>query len=621
VLKALAKDKSLRYSSASAFSDDIQLFLEGEKERERNHRQAMAKVAEGKALVEKMERLRVEVKEAENAADKASQEIMPFWPIEKKEGFWAALKQLRKMRDDVVKSFSDAQGAFQEALGFERRNPEARAALADMYWAQYLRREETRHRAEMVLYDALVRQYNDGQYDERLKGDGTLAVTTRHYACPCLTKGRWVAPDEMDAMGYNPFSGRAIQGWKWAEGLPELEPKDPVHLKVHGEACKTEPLEGADVWLYRYEENKRTLLPVFPGGVEAKGAERRAVPDSVLEGCFEKESPYRPGEGVHLGKTPVARFKLPMGSYLLILHKRGFHPVRRPVLINRLANEEVDVTLYRDGEVPEGFVQIPAGRFISEGDWENPYSRPKEIREIGDAFIARFPVTCREYLEFLNDVAAKDPEQTALRVPRKALTAGFYWPRDGEGRYHIPTERWLSEAPEDLKEAASKLDYSPIWWDENWPAFSITWDDLMAYVGWKTMKDGFLFSLPLEIPWEKSARGTDGRFYPWGNDMDSTFCNMVMTHEEGMRPYPVNSYPLDESPYGVRGLAGNVRDPCLNDVGEAHPGWRGNRGGDWTSSGFDLRSACRAAFLTSHVGNHNAGRLAWFPVCKVPKPG
>jgi len=660
VLKAMAKDKALRYGSVTELNEEVQRFLEGEKERERNRERALAKVAAGKILVEKMEKLRAEVKEAEKEAEEAGKEIKPHWPVEKKEGFWAAQDRVKKLRREIVETFTETGNTFQEALGFERRNPEARAALADLYWDQYLREEEGGDESEMIHYEGLVRQYNDGQYDARLKGDGTLTISTRNYSCRCLAEGRMVTPEELEGgrngspggspsksthvegegpheqdqvdqsapeghqvdqgiMGYHPFSGRALDGHKGGEGLPELEPKEPLHLKVHGPECTTEALDGADVWLFQYEEHKKILLPVFPEGVEAEGTAREWVPDAVLDRCFDEGSPYRPKEGFRLGKTPVAKFTLPMGSYLLILHKEGFHPVRCPVYIGRLADEEVDVTLYRDGEIPEGFVQVPAGKFIFGGDKENPYSGPKEIKETDDCFIAKFPVTCREYVEFLNDLATRDPEEAERRAPRKTPTTGVYWPKDTENRYHIPTEKWLSEASEDLKEAASKLESSPIWWDEDWPIFSVSWEDLTAFAAWRSAREESAYCLTHDLQWEKAARGMDGRFFPYGNFDDASFFNQTNSHEGGMRPCPVDSFPVDESPYGVRGLAGNSRDLCLNDVGEEKwIGWRLSRGGGWPYAGFHGRSASRTVRQASYVYYCMGVRLSWLSRCRTP---
>ena len=87
-----------------------------------------------------------------------------------------------------------------------------------------------------------------------------------------------------------------------------------------------------------------------------------------------------------------------------------------------------------------------------------------------------------------------------------------------------------------------------------------------------------------------------------------------------MRPTPVDSFPADESPYGVRGLIGNCRDQVLNDLGEAHPGWRVCRGGLWTNAGVDLRPTDRLGAPSSHVSYGSGGRLAFMVRSWSPEP-
>ncbi|MHC4777855.1 MAG: protein kinase domain-containing protein [Planctomycetota bacterium] len=613
VLRALSKDREKRYESARDLCEDVQLYLEGEKERERDHRQAMAKVAQGKALIEEMETLRAELETAEKVVEEEGEKIQPHWPAVKKEAFWTAQDRVKDLQRQVVQKFTEAGNTLQEALGFERRNPDARAALADLYWSRFLREEEVGDEAEMIHYEALVRQYNDGQYDARLRGEGSLTVSTRAFPCNCLSRGRTVAPHEWEVAGYHPFSGRNLSGLEGAEGLPDLEPKEPIRLKAHGPDCRTEGLEGADAWLFRFEEKTKVLLPRFPEGVRAEGTARKAVPEAVIDRCFDIGSPFRPGEGLHLGRTPVKRITLPMGSYLLVIAGDDFHPVRVPVHIGRLAQEEADVTLYRSGEIPDGFVQIPAGKFIFQGDKLISYSLPKEMKVIEDAFIAKFPVTCGEYLEFLNETAQMAPEEAARRVPRKAAAAGPYWPVDEEGRYHIPSEEFIGKTPEPLRGRSSKLQETHTWWEKEWPVFAVSWEDLMAYASWKRGRTDSLFSLPHDVQWEKAARGTDGRLYPWGPGVDPTFCNMSGSHEDGIRPVSVDSFPVDESPYGVRGLGGNGRDVCLNGPEKGQPGWRLCCGGNWAFTAGHARSTDRSGTTTSYVFYYLGGRLSWLP--------
>ncbi|MHC5079649.1 MAG: protein kinase domain-containing protein [Planctomycetota bacterium] len=619
VLRALSKDKSKRYSTAGALADDIQHYLEGEKERERNHQMAMSKVAESRSLVKTMGKLREELRLAEKESEEAQREMKPYWPIDQKEGYWAAQDRVEALRREIVETFTKAGNTLHEALGFERMNPEARSAMADLYWNQYLREEEGGDAEAMIHYEGLVRQYNDGQYSARLKGDGTLSISTQYFPCTCLSEGRKVAPNEMDILGYHPFSGRALDGRKGSEGLVDLEPAKSIQLKTHGVDCKLEPLNGANVWLFRYKERKRILLPVFPDGVDFERARRDVVSNAVLNRCFDENSPYRPDEGLRLGKTPITDINIPMGSYLLIIAREGFHPVRCPILIGRQENEKIEVTLYRDGEIPKGFVPVPSGKFICQGDRKNPYSGPREIVEIVDAFISGFPVTCREYLIFLNDSGEHVLEDCWKRAPRKYDQSGFYWPRDHDGKYVIPTQEWLSESQKELRVKAERLPQCPVDWNEDWPVFGISWEDAKAYSAWYAKKHGVLISLPFDDLWEKAARGTDGRFYPWGNHMDATFCNCSRSHEGKSRPCPVHSFSVDESPYGIRGLGGNAQDICLNDAGSHYPGWRRFRGGAWDGAGPRLSPANRTAGSAAHIYSIAGFRLACYPRSTIPE--
>jgi hypothetical protein len=83
---------------------------------------------------------------------------------------------------------------------------------------------------------------------------------------------------------------------------------------------------------------------------------------------------------------------------------------------------------------------------------------------------------------------------------------------------------------------------------------------------------------------------------------------------------PVDSFPTDESPYGVRNLAGNVRTFCLNSPGPAYPGWRLIAGAGWLTNGDPLRLCDRGGGIEYNVGNQVGGRLAWYPRTPLPKP-
>ena len=84
----------------------------------------------------------------------------------------------------------------------------------------------------------------------------------------------------------------------------------------------------------------------------------------------------------------------------------------------------------------------------------------------------------------------------------------------------------------------------------------VSWYDARDYCQWLSEVTGRGYALPSEAEWEKGARGTDGRIYPWGNQWDTTRCN---SEESGLgKTTSVHAYPQGASPYGVLDMAGNV---------------------------------------------------------------
>jgi iron(II)-dependent oxidoreductase len=139
---------------------------------------------------------------------------------------------------------------------------------------------------------------------------------------------------------------------------------------------------------------------------------------------------------------------------------------------------------------PEGMVYVPAGEFIMGSDIGDPDEKPQHIATTGAFFIDRYEVSNAEFARF-------DPE--------------FQFPAGKENRAAI-----------------------------------VTWYQADAYARWAGKR------LPAEKEWEKAARGTDGRMFPWGNTFDETFVVWDQDESRG------GSIAKPESPYGCYDMAGSV---------------------------------------------------------------
>ena len=74
------------------------------------------------------------------------------------------------------------------------------------------------------------------------------------------------------------------------------------------------------------------------------------------------------------------------------------------------------------------------------------------------------------------------------------------------------------------------------------PVVLVDWFDAVAYCRWRSDREGTPIRLPTEMEWEKAARGTDGRVFPWGDHFDSTFCLMLSSRPFMPQPEPVGTF-------------------------------------------------------------------------------
>jgi len=225
---------------------------------------------------------------------------------------------------------------------------------------------------------------------------------------------------------------------------------------------------------------------------------------------------------------------------------------------------------------------VPAGSFTmgdTNGDGDSREG-PAHVVTLDAYYIGKFEVTNGDWKKFLNDSGYEDKK---------------FWP----GGYVVPK------------------DQSPYWTQANnhgggtpgsdkYPVMGMNWDAATAYCNWLSAKTGKKYRLPTEAEWEKAARGTDKRKFPWGNTISLENANYAgaQKFDTGKE---VGSYPKGASPYGAMDMGGNVMEWCSdwyqrdyykespkkNPKGPEKGAYRVMRGGSFFFEANDLRVYAR----------------------------
>lgn len=193
------------------------------------------------------------------------------------------------------------------------------------------------------------------------------------------------------------------------------------------------------------------------------------------------------------------------------------------ILIISICAVLLGCTESKTGKIPADMVLIPAGEFImgtDEIDKENKAEaygipntwyideHPKSNVYVDSFYIDIYEVTMKKYKKFIEET-------------------GYDAPANWTGTNYPP----------------GSSEYSVVF---------VNLYDAMAYAKWAGKR------IPAEREWEKAARGTDGRIYPWGNKFDSSRANISTSMNKKSRPEPVGQFNNGISPYGVYDMIGNV---------------------------------------------------------------
>lgn len=155
------------------------------------------------------------------------------------------------------------------------------------------------------------------------------------------------------------------------------------------------------------------------------------------------------------------------------------------------------------------------------------------------------------------------------------------------------------------------------------PVVGVSWHEAVAFCRWLAERAGGEIRLPTEAEWEKAARGTDGRTYPWGNEWGDSKANTAELDLKNTTA--VGRFPEGASPYGVLDMAGNVWEWCgtlyqpypyvVNDGREDQTaeGWRVLRGGSWSDEHQNARCAFRYGFDPTGRYSDTGFRVVFVP--------
>jgi iron(II)-dependent oxidoreductase len=230
-------------------------------------------------------------------------------------------------------------------------------------------------------------------------------------------------------------------------------------------------------------------------------------------------------------------------------------------------------------------VRIPAGPFLMGSSSGPEDEQPQHRVEVGEFSIDRTKVTHAQFAQFLNSAGLQG-----------ARGGKYFDSDDNDARVHRRGERWLADPGY-----------------ENRPVVEVSWIGAIAYCA------AIKKRLPTEAEWEKAARGTDGRKYPWGNDTpDPTRAHF----NAGWNDFrDVGNFPKGRSPYGLFDMAGNgwewVSSAYLPYPYDATDGRedltreqvRSTRGGGQDSRAEELTTTQRGRHVSRNFrsGHHNIG--------------
>jgi len=266
--------------------------------------------------------------------------------------------------------------------------------------------------------------------------------------------------------------------------------------------------------------------------------------------------------------------------------------------LRKLCGEKrIKVATLRNERDGSRLLLVPAGKFIAGGRRFHD-EEPFEV-ELPAYYLGIHPVTNAQYARFLSAVAIPGTKEST-EVEKWIQTYYVY----DEG-CHIS---YIDRRGDRYQACRGMADH---------PVVNVSWHGAQAYCDWAGVR------LPSELEWEKAARGTDGRRYPWGNDWDKNKCRND-TNRGNERTCAVRSYPKGRSPWGHYQMSGNVWEWCADYDGvKSYDRYKGGdltppsdgilrvqRGGSYRDEGMCCSCAHRGAGGIDNQNPNSGFRVA-----------
>ena len=267
-------------------------------------------------------------------------------------------------------------------------------------------------------------------------------------------------------------------------------------------------------------------------------------------------------------------------------------PSASPTTRASVAGDSASNRLIIDPSIHLELVRVPAGEFLMGSDKaKDPHADDSELPQhklyLPEFFIGKHPVTVAQFEPFV--------KATGYKTTAEQEGIGFNW--TGSQWQDIKGANWRQPRGPG-SDVRDKADH---------PVSLISWLDAQAFCEWASKVTRRQVQLPSEAEWEKAARGTDGRLYPWGNEPPTDrLCNFTKNVEDTT---PVGHYsPGGDSPYGCTDMAGNVwewtRSLWDKQSGMAEYGYpyQASDGREDTAAGTNVRRVLRGGSFLDDPG-------------------